>query len=121
MGMTIGEASKRTGRDRSTIRRQIKTGRLSATKDPATGAWMIEPCELDRLHPMRTEADAGVVPQPAPSDVAIDALVAALQKTVEDLRGERDRLLVIIEGQAQRLLPAPRAKWWRRLTGNDYQ
>jgi excisionase family DNA binding protein len=111
MGMTIGEAARRTGRDRSTLRRQIKSGKLSAARDEATGAWMIEVAELERLHPLRLEADAGATPRPAPPDLATDALVAVLQRTVDDLRGERDRLLAIIEGQ--RLLPAPRRPWWR--------
>jgi hypothetical protein len=120
MGITIGTAARLTGKDRSTLRRQIKAGKLSATKDEVTGAWMIEPCELERLHPLRPADDTTAAPRAAPGDIATvpllcppDALVAELRAVIADLRSDRDAW----REQAQRLaLPAPgRRTWWRWL------
>jgi len=59
MPHTLREAAKAVGRDRSTLVRAIRTGRLSATRDVATGAWLIEPAELHRVYPPElTEGDA---------------------------------------------------------------
>jgi hypothetical protein len=51
MAFMLGEAAKAIGKNRTTILRAIKTGKLSATHDEATGAWVIEPAELHRLYP----------------------------------------------------------------------
>jgi excisionase family DNA binding protein len=114
MGMTIGEAARRTGRDKSTLRRQIRAGKLSATRDH-NGTWLIEPCELERLHPLHPEADTTAAPRDAPACNSTDALVAELRAVIADLRSDRDHW----REQAQRLaLPAPRrAPWWRWRTG----
>jgi Helix-turn-helix domain len=48
---TLGEAAAAARRDRTTVLRMIKRGRLSATRDPVTGGWLIEPAELHRLYP----------------------------------------------------------------------
>jgi excisionase family DNA binding protein len=121
MSYTLAEAARACGIDKSTVRRAVRSGRISGTRDE-TGVWHVEAVELHRVFPPHSDsgrnmavpaADPTVAPRDAPADAATDALVAALQKTVDDLRGERDRLLVIIEGQAQRLLPAPRRPWWR--------
>jgi hypothetical protein len=107
MGITLLEAARRTGRDKSTLRRQIKSGKLSATRDH-NGTWLIEVAELERLHPLRPEA----VPRPAPADAATDPeLITELRAVIADLRQDRDHW----REQAQRLaLPAPvRAPWWR--------
>jgi hypothetical protein len=51
MPHTLREAAKAVGRDRTTLMRAIRLGRLSATRDAATGAWLIEPAELHRVYP----------------------------------------------------------------------
>jgi hypothetical protein len=119
MGITLLEAARRTGRDKSTLRRQIKSGKLSAARDH-NGAWMIEVAELERLHPLRPEADPEAMPRDAPGAASgaasTDALVAELRGVIADLRADRDAW----REQAQRLaLPAPRRPWWRwrRSTG----
>lgn len=110
MGITLLEAARRTGRDKSTLRRQIRSGKLSATRDH-NGTWLIEVAELERLHPLRPEADTTA----APRDAAPDALVAELRAVIADLRADRDHW----RDQAQRLaLPAPKPvekSWWRWL------
>src|SRR5262249_19874767 len=109
MGITLLEAARRTGRDKSTLRRQIKTGKLSATRDH-NGTWILEIAELERLHPLRPADDTTATPRDAPADAAADALVAELRGVIADLRADRDQW----REQAQRLaLPAPRRPWWR--------
>jgi len=59
MPHTLAEAAKATGRDRSTILRAIRNGKLSAVRDTSTGAWLIEPAELHRIYdPADAAADA---------------------------------------------------------------
>jgi hypothetical protein len=47
---TLPDAAIATGRDRSTILRAIRSGKLSATRDPATRGWLVEPAELARVY-----------------------------------------------------------------------
>lgn len=50
MAYTLGQASKATGKDRATISRAIRKGRISAGKDEH-GQWEIDPAELHRVYP----------------------------------------------------------------------
>src|SRR5262245_35617682 len=108
MGITLLEAARRTGRDKSTLRRQIKTRKLSATRDH-NGTWLIEVAELERLHPLRLEADTTAAPRDAPGDSApdsaVDALVAELRAVIADLRADRDAWRQVAERLS---LPSPR-------------
>jgi hypothetical protein len=51
MSYTLGQAAKATGMSKSSILRAIKNHKISATKDEASGVWLIEPAELHRLYP----------------------------------------------------------------------
>src|SRR6266496_1618755 len=55
MPYRLSEAAAACSLTKSTVRRAIKTGKVSATKD-AHGQWHIEPAELHRVYPPRTEA-----------------------------------------------------------------
>src|SRR6266536_3860137 len=55
MSYRLSEAAAACSLTKSTVRRAIKTGKVSATKD-AHGQWHIEPAELHRVYPPRTEA-----------------------------------------------------------------
>jgi excisionase family DNA binding protein len=46
--LSVRDAAKLTGRDRSTLPRAIEKGRLSATRDDA-GRFLIDPAELERV------------------------------------------------------------------------
>lgn len=48
MGYSLSEAAKATGKNKSTIQRAIKNGKVSGSKD-ASGAYAIEPAELHRV------------------------------------------------------------------------
>ena len=48
MKMTLGEAAKHSGLNKSTISRAIKDGKLSAEKSDETGSYKIDMAELER-------------------------------------------------------------------------
>ena len=54
MSYTLGEAAKATGKDRATISRAIKKGKISAKKNDH-GQWSIDPSELHRVYPARQQ------------------------------------------------------------------
>ena len=49
MSYTLGTAAKATGKSKTTIKRAIEKGRISAKKDEK-GAWNIDPAELHRVY-----------------------------------------------------------------------
>jgi ABC-type amino acid transport substrate-binding protein len=110
-------AAQACGINRSTVLRAIKSGKISATKDELTGAWLIEPAELHRLYPPVAAPEANAVA--VPKDATPDALVAELRAQLAEMRQQRDAW----QGIAERLaLPKPQAppparwRWFRRAT-----
>lgn len=118
--LTLAAAAHLAGIDKSTLRRAVKAGKLSAARDEH-GIWRIEACEVGRLYPLAApeEQRPAAVPEAptrhAPGDAAADALVALLREQLTDMRQDRDAW----RDQAQRLaLPGPARKpmtWWRWL------
>ena len=99
MPYTLAEAAVACGLDKSTVRRAVRAGKISGTKDEA-GTWHVEPVELHRVFPpaSRTEDDTTAAPLHAPSDAATDilvdelrAIIRASERREEYLRQERDR------------------------------
>ena len=123
MSYTLAEAAVACGLDKSTIRRAVRSGRISGTRDDL-GVWHVEAGELHRVFPpaARTEDDTTAVPRDAPPDsagVTTDALVAELHRVIADLRTDRDHWRTAFEN-AQRALPKPEPDrppmtWWRWL------
>jgi len=121
MSITLAEAAAACGLDKSTVRRAVRSGRISGVRDEG-GVWRVEPVELFRVFPPAAlpEGDAAPVPRAAPPDAAAAtyALVAELRAVIADLRQDRDHW----REQAQRLsLPKPpepapeavkRRSWW---------
>ena len=114
MPYPLAEAAVACGLDKSTVRRAVRAGKISGTKDEA-GTWYVEPVELHRVFPpaSRTEDDTTAVPLHAPSDAATDilvdelrAIIRASERREEDLRQERDRWRTAFEN-TQRLLSPP--------------
>ena len=53
MKYTLSQAAEATGKNKTTIQRAIKNGRISASKND-TGAYQIDPSELHRVFPIAT-------------------------------------------------------------------
>jgi len=88
MFYTLGQAAKASGTSKPTLSRAIKSGRISATKQP-DGSFIIDPAELHRVYPLVVDAtgnDNGNVKQ---SETPCNPKV--LQAQLEALREERER------------------------------
>ena len=67
--LTLGQAAKATGKNKTTILRAVRDGRISALRDES-GQYAIEPIELFRLFPRTT--DGGVAqPGAEPADATL--------------------------------------------------
>src|SRR5262245_38794048 len=114
MSYTLAEAAAACGLDKSTVRRAVRSGRISGTRDDL-GVWHVEPAELHRVFPpaVRPDGDTTAMPRDALPDsagVITDALVAELRAVIADLRQDRDHWRAEAadwKAQAQRQLPAP--------------
>jgi hypothetical protein len=135
---SLKQAADAVGRGKPAILKAIKNGRISAQKDE-NGQWQIDPAELHRVYPVPTAGNGSDTTtgerQETPKetrDIRGEASVlrerlAEKDATIADLRAERDRLLGIVETQAQQVKqltdqrpgpqPAERRGWWRRLRG----
>ena len=130
MSYRLAEAAAVCNLNRSTVRRAIKTGKVSATKD-AHGQWHIEPGELHRVYPPRTEAGIDERVRAYISEVALlrdriedlKTLTDEFRVWVRDLTEQRDRAEARASELDKRLrayqppaptLPPPRRRWWRR-------
>lgn len=86
MFYTLGAAAKETGKSKSTIKRAIEKGRLSANKNEK-GEWKIDPAELRRVYPA-TVAQVDHVERAELE--AAHRQIAQLERAVEDLREDRN-------------------------------
>jgi hypothetical protein len=114
MPYTLAQAGKAIGKNKTTVLRAIKAGKLSAARDEATSSWMIEPSELHRLYPVAaaavhaapngpiaaprnghaTDAAAGATPDAPVWRVqleAAEARIADRDDQITDLRRRLDR------------------------------
>jgi hypothetical protein len=128
-GYSLAQAAAAVGRNRSSVLRAIKAGKISAVRDEATGEWRIEPAELHRLYPVADEPEreqGNAQPRNDSAEVEIRELRARLadkDDVIADLRQQRDQAhqqLALALGQITALLtdqrptsaPARRG-WWR--------
>lgn len=96
MGFTLGEASKETGKSKSTLSKAVKTGKISATKLD-DGSFSIEPVELFRVFPRVNTATVEVEQSRTPDEThensyKIKLLELELQHTREKLEEARGRI-----------------------------
>jgi hypothetical protein len=124
MPITLATAAKLCGLDKSTLRKAVRDGRISGTRDEH-GVWQVEIAEVERIYPVVPTADPQALPRSsipasAPAaefrtgDAATDLMVKTLQGVIErmgkDLDRERDRvdqLTAQLTRLAERSLPAP--------------
>jgi hypothetical protein len=149
MSYTLTEAAQATGKVRSTIFKACKKGKISYTTD-ANGEMLIEPAELHRVYPPvshnvdgNVEKEMDETTRNGNGNSLLTQEVQFLREKladvermtdkerrqfvdqIEDLRGERDRLLKVIEEQAGSMRqltdqrakeaespPAPQGKGW---------
>jgi predicted site-specific integrase-resolvase len=124
MKLTLSKAAIATGKNKATIQRAIKSGKISATKN-SSGTYEIDPSELHRVYPATTQRVAqhdisNDTQRPDDHDkimrLKLHLLEAErererdqLQATIDDLRTRLDRS----EERITALLPAPEKRsWW---------
>ena len=131
----LKRASELTGKNQSTIHRAMKAGRLSYSLSDS-GERLLDTSELTRLFPLKSDDDG--LRNGAPGEqrnhtqaaelrerlVFMQQRIDALEADKTDLRAERDRLLSVIETQAQQVKllsdqrpaaqpdAARRRRWW---------
>jgi hypothetical protein len=138
--LTLGQAAKETGVSKSTLSKAVKSGRISADRQ-ADGSLSIDVSEFFRVYQKQpfpeTQSRTDGHPRETGNNNGLSAELQMLRErlsekdsTIADLRGERDRLLAVVEEQARsvRLLTdqrraqaapssAPPKGLWRRLFG----
>lgn len=132
MSYSLSDAAKATGKNRTTIHRAIKSGKISASKNE-NGAYDIEPAELHRIFPAIAQRSAQQAKETdsnrqQPGDTTSETLRirlatlekerdrerAQLEETIADLREDRDKW----RQQATALLEDHRPKgFFKRLFG----
>jgi hypothetical protein len=135
MAYTLAEAAKAVQRNKTSLLRAIKSGKISAVRDAATGGWLIEPAELHRLYPQNPDAAIRSGESEAESRELRARLgdahdqIADLRRRLDEERSERRQTaerLAAAQAQIAALLtdqraappapPEPRRSWlpWRR-------
>ena len=125
----IAEAARLTGRDRKSLYRDIKAGKLSATLGDS-GTRQVAVSELLRVYgPFRSDGDSGdtpatvAMPQPeTPDATAQKVRIAALEAELEQLRerlADKDKNLDDLRTTIRLLeyRPAPKVGFWKRVFG----
>ena len=85
MAYTLAEAAKAVQRNKTSLLRAIKAGKISAVRDAATGGWLIEPAELHRVYTQIPDAAKNAATN------AVDAAIRSGESEVE-IRELRARL-----------------------------
>jgi hypothetical protein len=123
MQYTLGTAAKATGKSKSTLSRDIKGGKISATRRD-DGSYEIDPAELHRVYPAvergtsswhRAEND----PQPHsehPETRSLAAELAAVRARLETIEAERERERSQLLGQIEDV-QQDRDHWRQQATG----
>jgi flagellar motility protein MotE (MotC chaperone) len=125
-GYSLAQAAAAVGRNRSSILRAIKAGKISAVRDEATGEWRIEPAELHRLYPVtdaQGDAQGNAQLRNDSAQVEIRELRARLadkDDVIADLRQQRDQAQKQLAAAQERIAAlltdqrtVPARRWWR--------
>jgi hypothetical protein len=101
MTLSLGQAAKEVGLDKSTLSRAIKRGRLSAQRTDS-GGYAIEPAELFRVFPPASQKPPALSPPiPTPTEallenrelrIKLEAAELRLREKDEEIRDLRRRL-----------------------------
>lgn len=133
--ISLNEASARSGRAKSTISKALKSGKLSyVSKDPQSGAYEIDPAEVDRVFPRKqgtAKSDQLETPRNPTENSILQIKLQAMEqrfedaeKTIEDLRtrldkseSARERQDMLLADMRKAPEPAPKRGFWTRLVG----
>lgn len=133
--ISLNEASTRSGRAKSTISKALKSGKLSyVSKDPKSGAYEIDPAEVDRVFPRKqgtAKSDQLETPRNPTENSILQIKLQAMEqrfedaeKTIEDLRtrldkseSARERQDMLLADMRKAPEPAPKRGFWARLVG----
>jgi len=120
MVYTLGQAALAVGKSKATISKAIKSGKISADKQP-NGSYKIEPSELHRVYPptlSTVEPERIETPNSKMVNlretIALEYELKAARQRISDLEDDRDQW----RQQANRLLThSEQAKrgWFKRL------
>lgn len=123
MSLTIREAAEAIGKSKATITRAIRSGRISATREPS-GAFLIDEAELYRVFKPASETrdtsanmmhhDAAVLrrevellrEQIATQAATIEDLRRRLDREAEERRQAQEKLTAVLTDQR------PKRRWW---------
>lgn len=137
MAYSLKQAAEATGKSKPTILRAIQSHKISATRDEATQAWLIEPAELHRVYPpvtdepvrngqmtryvtpdetasireLQAKLDATTA-RVADKDAVIDDLRHRLDASEEERRKVQMQLTALLTDQSEQEAPKRRS-WWR--------
>lgn len=110
MYLSLSQAAKETGKSKSVIANALKKGRISGRRTEQ-GGWEIDPAELFRVFSPQNASEGSKERNSTGQEPLQNALLEQEvrhlreqleqeRRQTEDLRGERDRLLKVIEEQA---------------------
>lgn len=94
--LTLGQAAKECGKQKSTILDAIRAGRLSASKDDKN-QWQIDPAELFRVYPAQQATERQATPpqqEETPEQLAQMLKKEQEERERERVQLERERLLL---------------------------
>lgn len=115
MSYSLSDAAKATGKNRTTIQRAIKSGKISASKNE-NGTYEIEPAELHRIFPAIAQHRAQQSKETGSnSPQRADAISETLRIRLEMLEKERDRERAQLE-ETITDLREDRDKWRQQAT-----
>jgi hypothetical protein len=138
--LSLSEAAVRVGLHKTSILRQLKSGRLSGTRDEF-GQWWIEPAQLHRLYPSRDPTmeatfallqDAATLAEARAALAEVKAQASLFEQRLADMRAMLDDMREPELAQAAMRQIADRREkpsaevatpiaehrpWWRRLAG----
>jgi hypothetical protein len=128
MVYTLGEAAIAVGKSKATISKAIKSGRISAEKQP-NGSYKIDPSELHRVYPPTPSTVEGERQETPNSTVdklretielevrlqAADKRILELEEDREHWRQQATRLLTQQENQSTK--EQDKGGFWKRLFG----
>jgi hypothetical protein len=113
MPYTLTEAARAVRKDKTTLLRAIRAGKVAAMRDAATRGWLIEPAELHRVYPVIADA----VPRDATHE-ALEAEVRGLRARLDDAHATIADLRRRLDAEADErrrltaVLGAPKRGWW---------